>query len=453
MQKCLRSTPIAIAALLLFCHPSVARAQPTAQTQTQPGALHAGARTYDGPPVTLPDLLREAAERSPDLVALRRQIDVARQRPAQARGLAPPMAEAQIWQWPLNTLNPANTNMYMFMLEQPLPGRGKRDLRAAIANKDIALAENSVAIRAQEVVNEIKQAYASLFIARKAIDIHLASVELLRQIADVSQAKYATGRISQQDVLKPVVELSKLHNDIIRFDEQASLATARINVLLDRAPETPIGPLVEPHEERLLPATADLQRMAMDRQPELQRARLEVERAEAELASAKREYSPDFSVQAGYMLVPNQTDAFLARVGVTWPKAPWARGTIDAHVAEQTAAVEAAKARARAAENTVRLAVQEAYVRAKSAQERARLLRTTILPQSDQVLQVSRVAYQTDRVEFQAVIENERTLLDAQLEYFRSLSDFSQALADLEQAIGSDLPANTSAAMSVRGGR
>jgi outer membrane protein TolC len=79
----------------------------------------------------------------------------------------------------------------------------------------------------------------------RQIDVHLTSVELLRQIADVSQAKYATGRISQQDVLKSVVELSKLHNDVPMFDEQANNATERLHVLLDRAPETPIGPRVQ----------------------------------------------------------------------------------------------------------------------------------------------------------------------------------------------------------------
>src|SRR5207244_1848563 len=124
------------------------------------------------------------------------------------------------WQWPIDTLNPANTNMYMLMFSQDLPGRGKRALRAAVAEKDIALAESDVTIRTTQVMNEIKQAYASLYIARKAIDVHLASVDLLRQITDVAQAKYATGRISQQDVLKPVLELSRLHDDIIRFDEQ-----------------------------------------------------------------------------------------------------------------------------------------------------------------------------------------------------------------------------------------
>jgi outer membrane protein TolC len=341
--------------------------------------------------------------------------------------------------------------MYMFMVTQDLPGRGKRQLRATVAEKDVALAESDIAIRARDVVNQIKQAYASLFIARKAIQVHLDSVELLRQIADVSQAKYTTGRISQQDVLKPVVELSRLHTDIIMFDEQAKLATARLNILLNRMPETPIGPLIEPQEQTMLPATADLQRLALERQPELHRVRTEIERAEAELASVRSDYKPDFSVQGGYMLMPRGTDAWMGRVGITWPKAPWSRGKIDARVAEHTAAIQAVRARTQAMENMVRLAVQEAYVRAKSAQDRAALLRTTIKPQSQQTLEVSRVAYQADRVDFQALIDNQRVLLDVNLDYFRALSDFTQALADLERAVGTDLPSGTTAVIPKEG--
>src|SRR5262249_37471587 len=189
--------------------------------------------------------------------------------------------------------------------------------------------------------------------------------------------------------------------------------------------------------------SAELQRTAVEHQPELRKARLEIERAEAELASTRSEYRPDFSLQGGYMLQPNMTDAWMGRIGVTWPAAPWSRGRIDARDAEQKAAVEAAKARERAIENRLRLAVQEAYVRAISAQDRAALLRTTILPQSEQTLEVSRIAYQTDRVDFQALLDNERMLLDSQLNYFRALSDFEQAVADLERSIGTDLPTGT----------
>lgn len=430
-----------------------AQARPTSDQSQQPPAITHTEAHPTGPPVMLAELLQEALEKNPELIALRAQVGVVRQRPAQERFLDAPMAEAQVWQWPFNSINPGDTNMYMFMVTQDLPGRGKRQLRAAVAEKDITLAESDIAIRARDVVNQIKQAYASLYIARKAISVYLDSVELLRQIADVSQAKYTTGRISQQDVLKPVVELSRRHTDIIMFDEQAKLATARLNVLLNRAPETPIGPLVEPQEQTMLPATADLQRLALDRQPELQRAHVEVERAEAELASVRGDYKPDFSVQGGYMLMPRMTDAWTARIGITWPKAPWSRGKIDARVAEHTAAIQAAKARTQAMENMVRLAVQEAYVRAKSAQDRAALLRTTILPQSQQTLEVSRVGYQTGRVDFQALIDNQRVLLDVNLNYFRALSDFAQAVADLERAVGDDLPAGTTATVIAKEGQ
>jgi len=411
-----------------------------------------GAYAADGPPLTLKAALDEAVSKNLDVAALRAHVNVTRERPAQERSLAPPMLEGTIWQWPINSLNPANANMYMFMASQEVPGRAKRDLRAAVAEKDIALAQTDVTIRARQIVNEVKQAYAQLFIARKATEVQLASVELLRQIADVSQTKYASGRISQQDVLKPVVELSKLHGDLLMLEEQAGIAAARLNVLLARAPDAPIGPLAEPTEQTLLPASTELQRLALEHQPELQRAHIEIEKAETEVASAKQEYRPDFTVQGGYLLMPNQTDAWLARVGVTWPRAPWSRGKIDSHIKEQIAASETAKARGRAMQNMVRLAVQEAYVRAKSAQQRAALLRTTILPQAQQTLDVSRIGYQADRVDFQSLIDNQRTLLEAQLGYVRALTEFEQATADLERAIGADLPAGTTVSAPREGG-
>jgi cobalt-zinc-cadmium efflux system outer membrane protein len=103
-------------------------------------------------------------------------------------------------------------------------------------------------------------------------------------------------------------------------------------------------------------------------------------------------------------------------------------------------------------ENMVRLAVQEAYVRAKAAQARAALLRTTILPQSSQAFDASRAAYQADRADFAAVLDAERALLDSRLDYFKALADFTQAMADLERAVGSDLPSGTTVAVETSEG-
>lgn len=396
-------------------------------------------RIYSGPPLSLSAALREAQDRNPELIALRRQFESTRFRSAEQRFLSPPMLEAQIWQWPINTLNPANTNMYMFMASQDIPGRGKRALRAAAAEKGSQLAEADIAVRAQEILNGVKQRYTELFLARRSIDVHLASVGVLRQLADISQAKYAAGRISQQDVLKAVVELSRVHDDVITFEQQADLAAARLNALLDREPNTPIGPLTEPREQILTEPIENLQGLAIEHHPELQRMRVEIERAEADLAVTRQEYKPDYSVQAGYLLMPHMSDAWLAKIGITWPRAPWSRGAIDARIAAAGANVTTAKAQLLSTERAVRLSVQDAYIRVKAAERRAGLLRTTILPQSRQTFEVSRIGYQTDRVDFMGLVDNQRVVLGAELEYSRALADLEQAHADLEQAIGGEL--------------
>jgi outer membrane protein TolC len=396
-------------------------------------------RVYEGPPLSLAGAIDEALARNPTLVALQKQFEVARHRPAQEGFLMPPTLEAQIWQWPVDTVNPLNTNMYMFTIQQEIPGRGKRELRAALAEKDVELASGEIAVRAREVIKEVTRVYADLAVARRGIDIHLESVALLRQFADASTIKYAAGRSPQQDVLKAVVELSKVHEDLVMHEETAATTAARLNTLLDRDPQLPIGPLEQAREAIALPASEDLQRLAIGRHPELRLAQLGIERAQASLAVINRDYKPDFFVGGGYMLMPRQAGAWTASAGLTWPNAPWSRGRLDARKAEATAEIEAAASQARVVDRQIRLAVHEAYVHVNAATQRAALLRTALLPQSEQALELSRVAYQTDRVDFLAVIDNQRALLDAQLSYYRALSDRELALADLARAVGSEV--------------
>jgi outer membrane protein TolC len=166
---------------------------------------------------------------------------------------------------------------------------------------------------------------------------------------------------------------------------------------------------------------------------------LEIERAKADLAAAKGDAKPDFMLQAGYMAIPRGTDAWTAQVGITWPSAPWARGAVSGRIAETRAAVAAADARLHAAEETLQLTIQQAYVRRQTAERRVALLQTTILPQSRQTLELARVGYETDRVDFLTVLESERTLLGEQLDYWRVIGDFAEAQADLERAVGVDV--------------
>jgi len=408
--------------------------------QTSPMTSRALAAAMEGPPLSLEDAVQAALTSNAELIAARKQIDPFRAKPAQSKALAPPILEAQIWQWPINTFNPANTNMYMFMASQDLPGRGRRAAAAALADTEIRLAETAVGPRERDVAALVTGAYWDLLIARRAIAIHLASVDLLHQLTDVAQARYAAGRSSQQDVLKAIVETTKLHGDLIDLERQADQSRVRLNGFMNRALDAPIGTLTEPGESRLVVPLEDVQTLAVREQPELRVGQAAIERARAQVALAGTAATRNWSVGAGYMLQPHQTDGWLARLSVSWPGAPWSRSAIDTRTAEATASVSAAEADAAAAVVRVRVSVFDAYVRVKAAEERAALIRTTLVPQSRQALDVSRVGYETNRLDFLAVIENERTLLEAQLAYERALAEWRQAVTDLERAVGVTLP-------------
>ena len=135
---------------------------------------------------------------------------------------------------------------------------------------------------------------------------------------------------------------------------------AALNTLLDRPVADSVGPLAMPAETVVLPPVGELQRLALDQQPDLKAADLEVSRAEAALGVVRSEYRPDFSVMGGYMLMPGQRDSWMAKVAITWPNAPWAKPRVDAKAAEATASMAAARARRDAVVSATREAVYTA---------------------------------------------------------------------------------------------
>ena len=77
-----------------------------------------------------------------------------------------------------------------------------------------------------------------------------------------------------------------------------------------------------------------------------------------------------------------------------------------------------------------------------SAQKNAKLVelfKTGIVPQASQSLQSAMTGYQTDKVDFLTLINNQITLFNYELDYYRVLSDYNKDLASLEFLTGTQL--------------
>jgi hypothetical protein len=134
-------------------------------------------------PLTLREALSEALHANAELIALKQQSVAASAAAPESRFLDPPMLQAQIWAWPVTTLNPARTDMYMITAEQAIPGRGKRDARELVAQRDADVSRRQIAVRANAILNDVKQAYADLMLARAAADLYQQQKTVLENIA------------------------------------------------------------------------------------------------------------------------------------------------------------------------------------------------------------------------------------------------------------------------------
>ena len=387
------------------------------------------------PELVLPELIHEVLARNPELVAARKQWEVATNRITQARSLDDPILSIQLWNFP-QTFNLTQAQNNIFGLAQNLPFPGKLALKGDVASRSAEMTEQAVRAKERELVARLKQAYYDLFLAQKAVQIHHEQVEVIRQFVEIANAKFRAGKGSQADVLKAHVELSLLLQHLPVLDQRRETTEAMLNTLLDRDPASPLGLAQAPSQLPLETPIDDLHRLALNDRPELKAAELAVQRNEQSHALAQRQYYPDFNVAFQRFQNFQANDGFGAYVAMSIPFAFWTKPKYDAGVQEAAAAVAVARAEHHTLENLTWFQINDLLAKLRATDQVTTLYRTTILPQAEQSLEAARVGYRTGKAGFLDLIDAQRGWRGFQLEYFTALVDRQHRLAELEQVVG-----------------
>jgi outer membrane protein TolC len=109
-------------------------------------------------------------------------------------------------------------------------------------------------------------------------------------------------------------------------------------------------------------------------------------------------------------------------------------------VAEARAQLNAGKAELRAAQDKSLAEVKTALARAQAATELIELFAQTHIPQAEQALASSRISYQTGKLDFLSLIDSLRVVEQVHIEHITAVADLEKAYADLERAVGQELP-------------
>jgi outer membrane protein TolC len=407
-----------------------------------PGVVAAGpgvpeSRIAEGP--ELADLVRYAHDANPAVQAARDAWEAAGGQSAVETALPDP---ALLLTWNTEGTDTLQARKWGVMLSQAIPFPGKLAAlgRARSGAELAAQLEYGRAVR--DVLLQLRESYHELLYIGEARRIASRTRELLALLHRAGETGYARDRTALSQLLKAESQEAQVGYDETLLGELERVERARLNALLSRPPEAPIGPLRAAPPAEVVSTREEIVAAAEASREEVRLAAAGVREARALVEVAAAENRPELMVGLGYesedpvVEGDPRMNSYTFQLGLSLPLWPGKN-------AGRRRAAEAAAARAAALEvsarDEVRAQVTEAYFRLGNARRLADLYGRTLLPQSERAMTQADTWYREGVGSFADYVETVAVWYNFQLAQARALADYGKALARLEALAGRQL--------------
>ena len=413
--------------------------------------------------LNLPDAVRMALSRHPDVEKARASADQLKGKVREVRAQALPeinfvsdalrmrdpslLNASGIENFPIelrNALVPKGVNMfdYSVVVKQPLYTAGKvgTALRLAAIESEGALSEIDRA--EQNLALEVVRAFYGLLWAEKYEKLVQETQKQKITHAAMARTRYQNGIATEVDALRSEVAVANGAPDLVRAQNSIRQARAQLNYLLVRPIDAPISVDGE-LEQRAWDSTNfdELAAEAVRHRPEMSRLRIAEHSADVQidLARAQSRMRVDFAGGYGIMsrLATNLTSSEFARwnMAVTFTLPIFDGFKRSGMVWQATAAQRQARLEREKLEQQVRLSLQQALDELAAAKETVTAAQATV-GQADRVLSMMQNNYKWGAATTLDILDSQTALSVARTNLLRGLHDYCVARANLRWILG-----------------
>lgn len=393
-------------------------------------------RTVDG-------LVDYARDNNPEYASMRHEADAAGERVTPAGALPDPRFRIELMditrmgeQSP--TLNPSRVGSTKYTISQEIPWYGKRDLKREIAEIEADGAQGKARGAWAEIAARLKSAHAQLYLIGRNEAISREILDLMVQLEKTAQARYAGGLAMQQDVIRAQIEQTAMKNELIMFDNEARMLTARINTLLARPAS---APLAMPEALKPIPAPAKLDFVALEERVRSRNPRLFADDAGIRSAEKKRDLAykeryPDFMVGVSPVQFDSSVKEWELMVEFNIPLQQSSRRAMER---ESESMLAAARSRKDATTNDLLGELAENLAAIEAARRQEQLVATTLLPQAEMTFSSALASYENGQADFSMLLEAQQQIRKARLSQIKAQAEAQVRVAEIERLLGEDL--------------
>ena len=378
--------------------------------------------------LSLSAAVKAAVLNNPEIAASKSSLDAAKAKVPQMISLQDPRIGLGYEQIPSGSRN-LEDGMKMYTVQQMLmfPGKIYADYR--MAANEAAMFDRRYKTKILEISSAVKTAYYDLFYVDRSVGILKEVKELLEQIKKSAVSRYTVGAVPQTDALLANIEYMVMSNELRIMRQEREVKESELKSLLNQIDAASI----ETSAALTLPGDIgkedDFRNDALAQRPELLEMKAQIEVKDAQSLRSKMEFFPDLELGAKKRV----SDGWDAMISLSVPLYFWKQGYGISASASEKNALEASYKNMK---NMTIAEVKEATVMANTALQAVRLYEKGIIPQSLSAVKVSLSAYKSGKIDFQTVLQIEKTYKEAKLKLYESQVKYGKALAKLERLTG-----------------
>ena len=366
----------------------------------------------------LDELSRLGLERNPRLVQARFAIDTASGRAVQA-GLYPNPTVSVTGDELGDRQGPAGI-ITAPQVSQEIVTAGKLGLSRAAATKEVDQATLALMTQRYTLLANIRSAYFDAVTTQRRAEILGELVKLADQSVELTEKNRKANLAARLDVVQLEVDLERLRTEEQATRRELPAAYRRLAAVVGVS-DLPVASVVGSLELPLPPYELErLRPHVLASHPEPRSARAGVERARLNLRRAEVEPIPNVTLTSGYVR-QNQNRSNDWMIGASVPVPVWNRNQGNIFAARGQLG-EAVQEVARV-ENDLVERLASAYRDFAAARERAERYRTVVLPKAQETYELAVKAQKGGQFEYLRVLQAQRALFEARLEYNRALGE------------------------------
>lgn len=323
-------------------------------------------------------------------------------------------------------------------ISQEFPWPGTLGLRADAARQEAAAVGDDVAALRLRLAAATRSTYAEWRYVHQALEINAANLDLVDELRQVAEDRYAAGLASQQDVLQAEVELQRIKHQAIKLRRAKRAVRAKINELLNRPARKPLAPPIALPRPTALPPYARLRQISLAEHPELAHVAKRIAANKDREALAQKDFYPDFKVFGGYNSLWDAGEKrWIVGAGISLPldRSKYRAQLDEARANTKRLGYELEDMRVQLLSE-----LEQAHAAVEEADHEIQLYEEELIPRTQENLSAARSEYGSGGGAFLDVIIAEQLKLNAELELERARADYFAALAQLKRWTGGELP-------------